>query len=254
MLDKLDKTKLPNLHNLNPEFTHPDYDKNTEYSVPFIFGITGIFSNKHYFAPQTIKKWADLWDKRFYNKLLLTDDIREVFSMALLSLGFSANDRDPEHIKAAYTKLKALMPNVKVFSTDIVVSIIIDEDVTAGMAWNGDAFKAYRENPNVQYTFPEEGFVIWVDNFSIPTNAPHKEAAYQFIDFILRPDIARDIALSTGFPTTNLAGKNLLPDEIRNNPVVYPPKSVMQRGQFQVDLGDETLALYETYWEKLKME
>jgi len=251
MLEKLDKTKIPNFNNLNPEFAHPSYDINTEYSVPFIFGITGIFSNKAYGAPP--KKWSDLWDKRYYNKLLVTDDIREVFSMALLSLGYSANDTNPEHIKAAYEKLKLLMPNIKVFATDIVVSIIIDEDVTAGMAWNGDAFKAFRENNNVQYTFPEEGFVIWVDNFSIPKNAPHKDAAYAFINFIMRADIAKDVALSTGFPTTNLAAKKLLPDDIRTNPIVYPTKDVMSHGQFQIDLGDDTLALYEKYWEELKM-
>lgn len=253
LLEKLDKSKLSNWKNLNPDFLHPNYDPNTEYSVPFIWGITGIFVNKEYFSPQSINKWSDLWDKRFYNKLMLTDDIREVFSMALLAMGYSVNDSDPEHIKAAFLKLKPLMDNVKVFSTDTVVSIIIDEDVTAGMAWNGDVFKASKENNHVQFIFPQEGFIIWVDNIAIPKNAPHKEAAYTFINFILRPEVARDIALYTRFPVTNLAAQKLLPTEIRNNPVIYPPKEIVQRGQFLVDLGDETLKLYERYWEELKM-
>jgi len=253
MLQKLDKTKLPNWNNLNPNFTHPAYDPKAEYSVPFIWGITGIFVNNSYFNPESIRKWADLWDERFYNKLMLLDDTREVFSMALLTLGYSANDRDPEHIKAAYLKLKELMNNVKVFSTDTVVSIIIDEDATVGMAWNGDAFKASRENKHVNFIFPEDGFVIWVDNFSIPVNAPHKEEAYEFINFIMRADIAKEIALATSFPTANLAAQKLLPPEIRDNPAVYPPKEVLRRGQFQTDLGDDTLALYEKYWEELKM-
>lgn len=253
MLEKIDKTKLTNLKNLNPDFLHPDYDPNTEYSVPFIWGITGIVVNTEYFAPQSIKKWSDLWESRFYNKLMLLDDMREVFSMALLSLGYSANDRNPEHIKAAFLKLQNLTRNVKVFSTETVVSILIDEDVTVGMAWNGDAFKAYTENPHVQFIFPQDGFVIWVDNFSIPKNAPHKDAAYAFIDFVLRPNIAKELAIYTRFPITNLAAQKLLPAAIQNNPAAYPPKEIMHRGQFQVDLGNDTLALYEMYWEKLKM-
>lgn len=203
MLEKLDKTKLPNWKNLNPEFLNSVFDPHSEYSVPHIWGMTGIFYNTTYYPEKTITKWADLWDERFYNKLMLLDDSREVFSMALLTLGYSANDRDPEHIKAAFLKLKELMKNVKMFSTDTVVSSIIDEDATVGMAWNGDTFKAWEDNKNINFIFPKEGFVIWVDNFSIPKNAPHKDAAYAFINFVMRADIAKEIALATSFPTAN---------------------------------------------------
>lgn len=253
MLEKLDRTKLSNWHHLNPEFLNSVFDPQSEYSVPHIWGVTGIAYNKAYFPAKSITKWADFWDERFDNKLMLLDDTREVFSMALLSLGYSANDRDPEHIKAAFVKLKALMKNVKVFSGDTVVSTLIDEDATVGMAWNGDTYKAYKENRNVDFVFPQEGFVIWVDNFSIPKNAPHKEAAYAFINFILRTDIGKEIALATGFPTANLAAQKQLPPDMRNNPMIYPPANIMRRGQFQQDLGDDTLALYEKYWEELKM-
>jgi len=253
LLEKLDKTKLSNWKNLNPQFINPAYDPQSEYSVPFIWGITGIFYNTNYFPPNSIKKWADLWDQRFYNKLMLLDDTREVFSMALMALGYPANDDNPEHIKAAYLKLKELMPNVKVFSSETVVSIIIDEDATVGMAWNGDTFKASQENKNIKFTLPKDGFVIWVDNLTIPVNAPHKENAYTFINFLLRDDIAKEIALYTGFPITNLIAQKELPAEIRNNPTIYPPKEILSQGHFQTDLNDETLALYEKYWEELKM-
>jgi spermidine/putrescine transport system substrate-binding protein len=121
------------------------------------------------------------------------------------------------------------------------------------MAWNGDVFKASRENNKVQFIFPQEGFIIWVDNFAIPKNAPHKEAAYTFINFILRPEVAKDIALYTRFPVTNLAAQKLLPAEIRNNTTIYPSKEILKRGEFLMDLGDETIKLYEQYWEELKM-
>lgn len=253
MLLKLDKTKIPNWHHLDPQFLHPAYDKESNYSVPYLWGVTGIFYNMDYFKGSSIKKWDDLWESRFKNTLLLLDDTREVFSMALLTLGYSANDKNKDHIKAAFEKLKLLMPNVKVFSSDTVVSIIVDEDATLGMVWNGDAYKASHENKNVNFVFPEEGFIIWVDNLAIPTHAPHKDAAYAFINFLLRPEIAKEIALRTNYPITNLSGKKLLPQAIQNNPIIYPPPSVLKHGQFQTDVGDETLALYEKYWEELKM-
>jgi spermidine/putrescine transport system substrate-binding protein len=253
ILLKLDKDKLPNRQHLAADFLHPAYDPNGDYSVPVIWGITGIFYNNASHDLGKPSSWNDLWDKRYYNKLMLLDDSREVFSMALLTLGYSANDSDPAHIKQAFEKLKTLMPNVKVFSTDTVVSILIDEDATIGMAWNGDTFKATQENPNVKFVFPKEGFVIWVDNFSIPANAPHPDEAYAFINFFLRPDIAKTIALYTHFPITNQSGQQLLPPDIRNNPFVYPSKEILKHGQFQKDLSDDTLALYEQYWEELKM-
>lgn len=253
LLEKLDSTKLPNLKNISAKFSHPTYDKNLQYSIPYIYGMAGIFYNEKYFSGKGINKWSDLWEERFDNKLLLLDDTREIFSIGLLSLGYSANDSNPQHIKEAYLKLRKLMKNVKVFSVATVVSIIIDEDATVGMAWNGDAFKASRENKNIGFTFPQDGFVIWVDNFSIPKSAPHKDAAYQFINFMLRPDVAKQGAMLTSFSTTNAAALKLLPAEMRNNTTAYPNEEIMRRGEFQTNLSDETLAIYESYWNKLKM-
>lgn len=252
LLEKIDKTKLPNWKNLDPTLLHPAYDPELEYSVPYIWGITGIFYNDQ-FHKNPIKKWQDLWQKKFDNQLMLLDDTREVFSMALISLGYSPNDNDPAHIKAAFLKLKKLMQNVKVFSTETVISIMIDEDATLGMAWNGDTYRASVENPHIKFIFPEEGFVIWVDNFSIPKNATHKEAAYTFINFMLRPDIAKKIALYTQFPIANLAGQKLLPDSTKQNQTIYPAKEMLKRGHFLIDVGETALTLYEKYWEELKM-
>ncbi|OGT37235.1 MAG: spermidine/putrescine ABC transporter substrate-binding protein [Gammaproteobacteria bacterium RIFCSPHIGHO2_12_FULL_38_14] len=253
MLEKLDKSQLPNWKNLNPAFLHPAYDPDTTYSMPFIWGVTGIFVNDQYYSPPSITSWKDLWSPRFNNKLMMLDDTREIFSIALITLGYPMNDQNPKHLHEAYLKAKALMPNIKVFSTDTVVSIIIDEDVTIGAAWNGDVFKASQDNPHVKFIFPKEGFIIWVDNFAVAKNPPHPTEAYQFINFILRPDVAKQIALYTSYPIANLAAQQLLPPEIRNNPTIYPSQDILKRGSFQTDLSDETLALYEKYWEELKM-
>lgn len=253
MLEALDKTQLPNFKNLDPVFIDHPYDPQSRYSIPFVWGITGVFLNKNYLKPSEIVSWQDLLDKKFLNRLMLLDDPRETFSFALLMLGYSINDTNPDHIKQAYFKLRDLMPNVRLFNTDAVISILIDEDATAGTAWSGDLSKAKMENPNLVFVYPKDGFEIWVDNFAILKNAPHKENAYKFLNFLMRPDIAKAVALNINYSTANLAAKNLMPPEIKNDPALYPPADVLRRGQFETDIGDKTFALYESYWEKLKM-
>jgi spermidine/putrescine transport system substrate-binding protein len=253
MLEKIDKARLTHFKNEDPEFLNQAYDPHNNYSIPFIWGVTGIFVSTNEFSPKSVTRWADLWDKKYENQLMLLDDSREVFSIALLSLGYSINDVNPKHIEQAYQKLKMLSPNVKVFKSDGAITILIDEDVSLGMTWNGDLYKAKKENAALDFIYPKEGFIIWVDSFAIPLNAPHRDNAYQFINFMLRADIAKMVSLSNDYPTPNLAGKKLLPKEIRDNPIVYPSHDVLSHGQFQKDLNDETLELYERYWEKLKM-
>jgi spermidine/putrescine transport system substrate-binding protein len=253
MLAKLDKAKLGNFKNLDPLFLNQAYDPQSMYSIPFIFGITGIFVNKDYYPPNSVKDWKDLSDKKYLNQLMFLDDAREVFSIALQMLGYSINDNNPEHIKQAYYKLKALMPNVKLFNSDATISILIDEDATVGMSWNGDLYKANRENSKLAFVYPQHSFEIWVDNFALLNNAPHAENAYKFLDYLMRPEVAKIVSLNINYSTANLAARNLMPPEIRNNPSLYPAPEVMQHGEFQTDIGDTAFALFEKYWEQLKI-
>lgn len=253
MLQKLDKTQLSNFKNLDPLFLNSPYDPQNVYSIPFVWGVTGIFINKNYFANKDIDQLSDLFNKKFNNQLMFLDDAREVFSMALRLLSYSINDTNPDHIKAAYLKLKELMPNVRLFNSDAVTSILIDEDAAVGMAWSGDLFRASRENSQLQFIYPKDGFEIWVDNFAILKDAPHTENAYKFLNFLMRPDIAKGVSMAICYSTANLAAKNLMPPEIKNNPALYPPPDVLRRGEFEVDLGEKALTLLERYWEQLKM-
>lgn len=253
LLLTLDHQKLPNFQHIAARFRNPAYDKKEAYSVPFIWGVTGIFYNDKFYEENEVNEWGKLWNPKFFNQLMLLDDSREVFSMALIAQGFSANDKNLTHIKSAYQKLIELLPNIKVFSTETVVSIMIDEDARVGMSWNGDAYKASLENPHVKFIFPKEGFVIWVDNFAIPSNAPHQDNAYTFINFMMRPEIAKEINLQTRFPIVNKTAQQLLPSDIRNNKVIFPTDEMLQKGEFQIDLGEEVLSHYDRYWTNLKI-
>lgn len=253
LLQKINTKSLKNFKYLNPEFLGREHDPKNEYSLPFLWSSTGLVVNVKYHDKKDITAWADLWNKKYKNDLLLVDDVREIFSMALLVLGDSVNDTDPQHIKAAFEKLKTLMPNIKLFNTDTMRSIYIDEDVTIGMSWSGDMSLAQAENPNLAFIYPKEGFVVSLDCLAIPKKSKNVANAHKFIDFLSRPEIAKQIAIDTGFATTNLKAVDLLPEAMRKSPILYPDKETMQRGYLQLDVGD-VASLYEHYFERLKLE
>jgi spermidine/putrescine transport system substrate-binding protein len=252
MLMPLDKRKLPNFKYLNKTLLNQGFDLNNQFSIPYLWGTTAIVVNKNYVDPKKITGWNDFWRPQFKNQLLLFDDMRAVFAIALFRLGYSSNDTNPEHIKEAYLQLKALWPNIKLFSLEAEQNIYIDEDAYIGMGLNGEIYNAKTENPNLVYIYPKEGFELWMDNISIPVGAPHFEAALQFLNFILRPEVATKISVATGFSTPNQGAIPLLPEAMRKNATLNPPGATLKKGHFLLDLG-ETNAIYEQYWNKLKI-
>lgn len=252
MLHKLDKAQLPNFKFLNPNLLNRDFDPNNQYSIPYLWGTTGIVINTKYIKPESVHDWSDLWKYEYKNQLLMFDDLRDIYAIAMITLNYSVNDTNPKHIQEAYLKLKSLWPNIKLFNSDAEKSMYIDEDVIIGMGYNGDIYNAKRENKNLQYIYPKSGFVIWMDSLAIPKNAPHLKNAYLFINFLMQPDIAKEIAVANGFSSPNAAALKLMPKEMREDPTVNPNPIILKRGRFQNDLG-KTNSLYEKYWEMLKL-
>jgi len=252
MLHKIDKSKLPNFKNLNPLFLNRAFDTTNEYSIPYLWGTGGIVINSKYIKEKDITSWQDLWNIKYKNQLLMMSDPRDVFGVALLILGYSINDTNPQHLETAYQKLRALLPNIKIFNSDAEQTIYIDEDAIIGMGWNGDVYISQQENPALKYIYPKEGFILWIDSLVIAKNAPHLENTHKFINFLLRPDIAKLISETTAYSTANLEGMKLLPEKMRNNPVFNPNPEILKRGQVQVDISG-AIPLYEKYWELLKL-
>ncbi len=252
MLQKIDLTKISNSHNLNPLLMHKKFDPGNEYSLPFTWGTTGILVNDLYYDPKSIKMWNDFWNPRFKNQLLILNDSREVFAIALHSLGYSVNDTNPQHIYEAYLKLKKLIPNIKLFAAEAIISIYTDEDARIGMAYNGDAYSAIKENPHLHYVFPKNQAGIWIDCFAIPKNAAHLASAYRFINFIFRPDISAEIVKAHGYSSSNLAAMKLLAAEIRNDPIINPDPKLLDGAEPVADVGKAKI-LYEHYWQLLKI-
>lgn len=242
--------RLKNLKHLNPDLMNRSYDPENKYSLPYLWGSTGIGLNTSKVDVKQLKSWFDLWDNKFKGGLLLTDDMREVFHMALKINGHSTNSTDPDEIKKAYELLKRLMPNVKLFSGDPKPEFM-SGNVNLGLIWSGEMATAKQENPVYEYIYPEEGTTMWIDSFVIPSRSKNVENAHKFIDFMLRPDVAARCTEELGYATPNLAGKGLLNESTRNSPIVFPSSEVLMKAEFQKDVGraDKT---YQLYWNKLK--
>ncbi len=253
LLQPINKEKIPNIKYLNPALLNKNFDRNNQYSLPYVWGTTGIVVNKKYWNPKDFQTWMSLWQPKLHNQLLMLNDVRDVFAVALLRLGYSINDKNPEHIKQAYLLLKKLMPNIKLFNSDSVISTYADDDASIGMIWNGDMYLAKKTNKNLVYIFPKPAFETWIDCIALIKNAPHLNNAYQFINFINQPKIAKLIFNGIGFSPANLGAIKLLPKNIRNNPVINPPSSALKRTQFQTNLDNNTLKTYMNYWQRLKL-
>ena len=254
MLQTLDKDRLAYYKDLNPMLTHNPADPNGDYCIPNFWGTAGIVINRKYFDPKSISSWDDLWQKRFRGKLLIPYDPREVFNFTLISLGYSPNDEDPEHIKQAYLKLKKLLPNIKIFNEAGEETLFTDDDVIAGVSLSGDAFHAQESNPDIAYIYPKEGVAIWLDCLAIPKNPPHLSNAYTFLNFIMRPEISAEIANFAGFATGNLTAIKLLPPDMRASKTLYPDPSVMEHAVVENKQDVKIRMLIEHYWELLKLE
>jgi spermidine/putrescine transport system substrate-binding protein len=252
MLQKIDQTKISNFKNLNKALLGKAFDPHNEYSIPYFWGTTAIVVNKSYIDPQKVTRWADLWRPEYRNRLLILDDTHDVFSMALIALGYPASDDNLSHIQAAFLKLKSLLPNIKLFNSDAAKVNYIDEDAVIGMGYSGDTYQAWLENPNLVYIYPQEGFVIWVDCMAIPANAPHLANAYKFINFILRPDIAAKLSIEMGYASPNQAALAFMPEKMRTNSIIYPDAQTLKRAQFESDPGNVD-QVYEKYMEVLKI-
>lgn len=252
LLLPLDKTKIGNFKHLDPRFINQSFDPNNTVSVPYMWGTTAIAVNTKFVDPAKVKSFADLFKPEFKGKLLLPDDARSAMTIGLKMLGYSLNDINEAHVQQAYDKVKPLMASVKVFNSDSPKQPLLNGEVKLGVMWNGEAYVANSENAKIVYVYPTEGFSMWVDNLAIPKGAKNIDNAHAFINFLLRPEISKQISEELGYATPNLTAFNSLPAKTKANAIVYPKPEDFKRGEFETDLGPAT-QMYEKYWTKLKM-
>lgn len=256
LLQKLDPSKLPNTANLDPSLIAA-YGDTVDFVVPYQMGTQGIiYNSKTVENPPT--SWADLWDPEYEGRIVSVDDSRVVIGAALLTLGYSVNDTDPDHLEEAKQKLLELMPNIRVFDSDSPKTPLVAGDVDLGIVWNGEAFLTATEAPEFKYVFPKEGSITFYDGMAIPTSAPHADAAYAWFNYLLQGDVNWLALVDYPYTNPNKAAldyaKQYHPDVYEpyiSSPITNTPAEEFARGHEVLDVG-EALLLYDQIWTEIK--
>lgn len=253
LLLPIDHDKIPNLANIDPRFLDLPFDLENKYSIPYFWGTVGILYNPKLIGDVEIKSWNDLWNPEFKNQILLIDSAREVMGMALNSLGYSLNDTDINHLIEAREKLDLLTPNVKAIVGDENRMLLANEEAAIGLVWSGTMQEILWENEDVEYVIPEEGSNLWFDNMVIPKTSKNIEAAHQFINFMLDPEVAAQNTDYVGYSTPNKAALEFMDEETINDKRFYPDEEITDKLEVYQDLGKRMVSYYNDLFLEFKM-
>ncbi|PSN10991.1 polyamine ABC transporter substrate-binding protein [filamentous cyanobacterium CCT1] len=252
LLTALDHAQIKGLDDLLGPWQSPAYDSNNTHSVPLSWGTTGlIYNTTRLTTPPT--DWAYLWEQQnvLTGRMTLLDDLRETLGATLASLGYSYNATDPQQIEAAFERLRQLKPAIAQFSSFGWEDPLIAGDFVICMTYShlGNALPA--EHPNLRYVIPSSGSSLWTDTMVIPKGAPNPEAAYTWLNFMLKPENAAYAVERLRFATPSQSAFALLPTELQESETLFPPESVLANCEGIAPLDPATADLFDRYWTEL---
>jgi len=253
-LERLDKTLLTDFANLDPKYLDPPYDPGSQYSIPLAPGTTGIAYNAKLVRELTGSEptdWDFLWQHRDKLKITLLNDMREVLGMGLKSLGLNYNSADPTEIRRSYEHLQELQPAIVKYETYAWTELLAAGDIALSMAYSLDGIAVTQQDPNLRFVLAESGPTLWIDTIAMPKGAPNPEAAYAWMAYSLRPEVAAAYVNATNAGTTNRLALDLVEPGIRNTPAWTVDETALRKGHWTALLPDAVLQVYNEYWTRL---
>lgn len=214
LVQPLNKTKLDNWENINPVYQGQFFDPEDAYTVPYGAGVQTIVYNPGT-VDMEIKGYADLWDESLKDNLAIIGNYRVINGMALKIAGESYNTNDSAVIAAAGEKLLELAPNVRLIKDDNVQDDLISGEVGVAVMYTSQVTMACLADPELKVVYPEEGIGFGIMAQFIPVNAPHAGEAHEFINYILRPEVAKQCFEYFGYYSTNRGADELISEEYR---------------------------------------
>lgn len=253
LLREIDRSRLPGFTNLDPRFLDRKFDPANRYSLPYLWGTTGLgYDTTKVKGP--VDSWAVLFDERHAGRILMLDDVREAFGAALKMMGRSINEADPAVLRQAAERLKQQKRLVRTYNSSDFANLLAAGDVDVAHGWNGELAEAVAESRGkLAYVVPKEGGTLWIDSLAMPATARNVDAAHEFLKFVLEPEIAARIVNGTHYAGANRAALEKIDPAIRDNPAIYPPQEVVDRCEFLEDLG-ETTQLMDELWTEIKAQ
>lgn len=246
-VQKLDKSKIPNLKNLDPKLMErvKSADPNLEYAAIWQWGTNGIGYNVDKVKERLGADFPlDSWDLVFKPEvaakladcgITMLDSPEEVIPLAMNYAGFNPNAEDAKALAAAEKTLLAVRPSVRYFHSSKYITDLANGEVCVSIGFSGDIFQAQsraeeaKNGVNIEYMIPKEGALIWFDTMAIPAGAPNVENAYKFINFALQPKVMAGISDYVSYANAVPASLKLMDQDIVNNPSIFPPAEVQAK-------------------------
>jgi len=243
---KLDKSLLPNLKNIDPSIAQriEAFDKGNEHSVNYMWGTSGVGYNVKKIAERMkdapVDSFAMFYDPKVVSKfadcgVTILDAPSEVIGTVLIYLGKDANSEKPEDLAAAEAVLKAVRPYIKNFHSSNYIEQLANGEICLALGWSGDVLQAStraeeaKNGVEISYRIPKEGAVMFFDQLAIPKDAKHPKNAHLFIDYLLRPEVAAKNSSYISYANANAASTALIDKSVTDNPNVYPSADLMTK-------------------------
>ena len=251
MLEKLNFGNIPNYTLIGEQYRNLEYDPLNQYSVPYMSGVVGIIYNTKKIN-KDITSWDALWDITLTNQILMFDNPRDAFGIALLKLGYSVNTTNPDQIAEAAQALKDQKGLVQAYVMDQIFNKMESNEAAIAPYYAGDAITMMRENPDLKFVIPDEGTNYFVDAMVIPKGTQHKAEAEAFINFMCSVEISAANANYIGYSTPVIAARELLDLSDDEMAIAYPSEEIMAKTQIFTHLPQSTNELISRYWNEIK--
>ncbi len=237
-LARINAPKIANLKHIDAEL-RTAFPNAKNYAIPYFWGTLGIVY-RHDLLTTPITTWKQLFDPapELRGKICMVEDGRDLISMGLKTLGYSANSSDKTHIEAVEFLLLKQKPFVKSY-LDLPKnphSPLLTGDITVAMVYNGDALFLRQYSDKLTYVLPAEGGNIWIDYLAIGAKSHNPDLAYQFLNFINEPENAAQLAQYVAYASPNTAAAQHLPAEFIDDPLIYPAEQQLQNSEYYAPL------------------
>jgi len=226
-------------------------DPGNQYFVPYTWGTVGILYNTT-MVDDEVNSWSILFDEKYAGNILMQDSVRDAFMVAQEMLGYSINTKDEEELAASCALLQEQYPLVKAYGIDEVRDKMIAGNTALGVVYSGEYLFSIGENEDLAFAVPEEGTNLWYDGWVITKEARNSTAAHQWIDFLLRGDVAARNFDYITYGTPNQAAYEYIDEEILADEAVFPDEELIAKCEMYQYLGEEMEDLYYEYWKKVK--
>jgi spermidine/putrescine transport system substrate-binding protein len=259
MLMALDHSKIPNIKNVNKDFLDPPYDPGRKYSLPYTWLVIGLGYRKSKMhdmnGSMVPDSWKYVFDSSQYKKrVTVLGESSDLIRLAGKYLGYSLNNIPDDGL----VKIEQLLTdqvkkgNILKFTGDEGDQMLADKEADIVIEYNGDIAQRMAVDPDIGFVIPKEGALLNSDTLAIPSGAPHPDNAHKFINYILDANTGVGISKKILYATPNDAARALMPDDYKNNPVIFPSADDLARSEYGQFPGVERAQKYEEIATRVK--